>query len=393
MDPVRNPFAPGAGNPPPELAGRREVIEQAEVLLSRAEQGRHAKSFMLVGLRGVGKTVLLVRIETMSRDRGLQVALVESPEDKPLPLLILPHLRQILLSLDLRGAFSEQVKRGLRALRSFANGIKLKYGDVEIGLEIDPEAGVADSGDFERDLADIVVAVGEAARSRKTVVVLLIDELQYLSEAHLSALIMAMHRTSQRQLPVVLIGAGLPQLVGNMGRSKSYAERLFDFPKIGPLAPKDSVTAIIGPIEKEGERIQKVAVERIIQKSHGYPYFLQVWGYQSWNAAAKSPIRVADIETAEKAVLKNLDESFFRVRFDRLTPGEKKYLRAMAERGPGPHRSGDIAETLGVKVQSVAPVRSSLIKKGMIYSPQHGDTAFTVPMFDEFLKRQLPDLG
>jgi hypothetical protein len=390
MDAVRNPFAPGAGNQPPELAGRREILEQAGTVLSRAEQGRHAKSFMLIGLRGVGKTVLLVRIEWMARERGLSAVLVESPEDKPLPQLIVPPLRQILLALDRKGALSEQVKRSLRSLRSFANSLKVKYGDIEVGVDIDPEVGVADSGDLERDLADLVAEVGAAAKARKTVVAILMDELQHLSEEHLSALIMAMHRTSQRQLPVVLIGAGLPQLVGNMGRSRSYAERLFDFPRIGPLSGKDAAAAIAEPIAHEHERIQKPAVQRIVERSQGYPYFLQVWGYQAWNQARRSPIRRDDVEDAEPAVLRSLDESFFRVRFDRLTPGEKKYLRAMAELGEGPHRSGDIAEALRVKVQSVAPTRSSLIRKGMIYSPAHGDTAFTVPMFDEFLKRQMP---
>jgi len=389
MDVLRNPFAPGAGNQPPELAGRREILAQADIVLARAELGRHAKSFILIGLRGVGKTVLLVRIETMARERGMHAVLVESPEDKPLPRLIIPPLRQILLSLDRQGAISGQVKRSLRALRSFANGLKLKYGELEVGLDIDPEVGVADSGDLERDLADLIVEVGAAAKARKTVIALLMDEMQYLSEEHLSALIMAIHRANQRQLPVVLIGAGLPQLVGNMGRSKSYAERLFDFPSIGPLSNDDAAAAISGPIAHEEERIQGLAVQRIVERSQGYPYFLQVWGYQSWNHAPKSPIRRTDVEQAEPAVLRSLDEGFFRVRFDRLTPGEKSYLGAMAELGPGPHRSGDISEALRVKVQSVAPTRSSLIRKGMIYSPAHGDTAFTVPMFDEFLKRQI----
>lgn len=393
MDEVRNPFAPGAGNPPPELAGRKDILAQADVVMSRAEQGRHAKSFLLVGLRGVGKTVLLVRIEARARERGFYAALVESPEEKPLPALLIPPLRQILLSLDRKSSLSEQARKGLRTLKSFANSVRVKYGDVEVGLDIDPEIGSADSGDLERDLADLFISIGEAAKSRGAVVTLLIDELQYLSESDLSALIMAMHRCSQRQLPVVLMGAGLPQLVGNMGRSKSYAERLFDFPRIGPLAKNDAETAIIEPIAKESEAIQKAAVEAIIKRSQGFPFFLQVWGYQSWNTAPQSPIRSKDVAASERLVLKNLDESFFRVRFDRLTPGEKKYLRAMAELGAGPHRSGDISEILGVKVQSVAPIRSSLIWKGMIYSPAHGDTAFTVPMFDEFLKRQMPSFS
>lgn len=392
MDRLRNPFAPGAGNQPPELAGRQTILDQADYTLARAELGRHAKSFMLIGLRGVGKTVLLNRVLVMAQDRRFRALLVEAHEEKPMPALLLPPLRQVLLDLDRLGQLNETVKRGLRVLRSFAKSIKFKYGDIEIGLGIDPEPGVGDSGDLEIDLPEVLAAVGEAARARATVVVLLIDELQYLGQNELSALIMGMHRISQRQLPLVLVGAGHPQLVGNMGRSKSYAERLFDFPTVGPLSKKDAEVAIIEPIRNEGERIAMPAVDLIIGASEGYPYFIQTWGYEAWNAADKSPISRRDVESAEGAVLRNLDESFFRVRFDRLTPTEKRYLRAMAELGPGPHRSGDIADVLGVKVQSAAPTRNSLIKKGMIFSPAHGDTAFTVPLFDRFLKRQMPKL-
>jgi hypothetical protein len=392
MDPVRNPFAPGAGNQPPELAGRQAILDRAEYTLARADAGRHAKSFMLIGLRGVGKTVLLNRILTMAQDRGLRALLVEAHEDKSLPELLLPPLRQVLFSLDQVGRLNETVKRSLRILKSFAASIKVKYGDVEVGLGIEPELGVGDSGDLESDLPEVFAALGEAGKARATVVVLLIDELQYLGENELSALIMGMHKVSQRQLPVVLVGAGLPQLVGNMGRSKSYAERLFEFPAVGALSSKDAAVAIIEPVRNEGERIARAAVDLIIEASQGYPYFIQAWGYEAWNAAARSPISKRDVENSEPSVLKNLDESFFRVRFDRLTPSEKRYLRAMAELGPGPHRSGDIADVLEVRVQSVAPTRNSLIRKGMIYSPAHGDTAFTVPLFDRFLRRQMPSL-
>lgn len=388
MDPVRNPFAPGAGNPPPELAGRREILSKAEVVLLRVAQGRHAKSFMMVGLRGVGKTVLLNRIREMAEEHGLRAHLVESPEDKPLAELLLPPLRRLVLRLDEIGATHAAVRRGLRVLSSFAKSIKVKVEGIEVGLDL--ERGVADSGDLESDLADVLVAVGEAAKARKTAVVLLIDELQYVRENELSALVMGIHKVSQQQLPLVLIAAGLPQLVGNMGRSKSYAERLFDFPEVGPLSHSDAIVAITQPIQKEGEKIQKDAVEKIIERTEGYPFFLQSWGYHCWNVAPRSPIRARDVEEADSKVLDDLDTSFFRVRFDRLTPGEKRYLRAMAELGPGPHRSGQVAEELAVKVQSVAPTRSSLIRKGMIYSPSHGDTAFTVPLFDDFLKRQMP---
>ncbi len=388
MDPVRNPFAPGAGNPPPELAGRKAILDRAAVVLERTVQHRHAKSFMLVGLRGVGKTVLLNRIGQMADERHLKWQLIESPEDKPLPELIVPALRRILLNLSNVQTVTDSVRRGLRVLASFAKSLKLKYEGLEFGMDV--ERGVADSGDLDNDLADLFLAVGEAAKATGTGVIILIDELQYVAEAELSSLIMAVHKTSQRQLPVVLVAAGLPQLVGNMGRSKSYAERLFDFPQVGPLSRADAITAITEPIAREGEKIARPAVEEMIEKAAGYPFFIQVWGYHCWNEADASPIKLADVKRAEPSVIRDLDESFFRVRFDRLSPSEKRYLRAMAELGEGPHRSGEVAEKLGVKVQSVAPTRSSLIKKGMIYSPQHGDTAFTVPLFDAFLKRQIP---
>ena len=387
MDPVRNPFAPGAGNPPPELAGRQLILDKAAIVLDRTVQHRHAKSFMLVGLRGVGKTVLLNRIGQMAEERHLRWQLIESPEDKPLPDLIVPALRRILLGLSNVTAVADTVRRGLRVLGSFAKSLRVKIEGLEVGLDV--EKGVADSGDLDNDLADLFIAVGEAAKATNSGVILLIDELQYVAEAELSSLIMAVHKTSQRQLPVVLIAAGLPQLVGNMGRSKSYAERLFDFPQVGPLSRADAITAITEPIAREGEKIAKPAVAEMIDRAAGYPFFIQVWGYHCWNEAKKSPISLADVKRSEPIVIKDLDESFFRVRFDRLSPSEKRYLRAMAELGEGPHRSGEVADKLGIKVQSVAPTRSSLIRKGMIYSPQHGDTAFTVPLFDAFLKRQI----
>jgi hypothetical protein len=392
MDEARNPFAPGAGNAPPELAGRNEIIEQASVLLTRAKLGRHAKSFMLIGLRGVGKTVLLNKILDMALERGLHAQLVEAPEDKSLPELLVPALRRILIELNKQGPVSEVARRGLRVLVGFAKRLKVKYGDLEVGVDIDPESGVGDSGDLESDLPDLLVAVGEAAKARKTTVVLLIDELQYISELELSALIMGVHKTSQRQLPVVLVAAGLPQLVGNMGRSKSYAERLFDFPVVGPLNWDDARSAIADPIKHEKEAIADAAVKAIFDDTKGYPFFIQTWGYHAWNAAPRSPITRHHVAQARAKIQANLDSSFFRVRFDRLTPSEKRYLRAMAELGPGPHRSGEIARVLQVKVTSVAPTRSSLIKKGMVYAPSHGDTAFTVPLFDEFMKRQMPEL-
>jgi type II secretory pathway predicted ATPase ExeA len=391
MNPVNNPFSPGAGSPPPELAGRDELIEQARVMLRRVQTGRYEQSLMLVGLRGVGKTVLLNKIRELAESTGYTSVMIEATESRSLPELLVPPLRQILYQLDAMAGASNKVKRGLRVLRSFVGALKLKIADIEIGLDIDPEKGSADSGDLEADLSEMFVALGDAAQDRGRAVAVIIDEIQYLSEAEMSALIMAIHRVSQRQLPLLLVGAGLPQLVGLAGRSKSYAERLFTYPAVGPLTPDDAKEALRGPVRAQGADFTDAALDELVAVTRGYPYFLQEWGYQAWNLAPASPIDHEVIKRATAAAIKKLDGSFFRVRFDRLTPREKDYMRALADMGNGAHRSGDIADALGVKVQSVAPLRSGLIRKGMIYSPAHGDTAFTVPLFDEFMRRTMPD--
>ena len=391
MDPVSNPFSPGAGNPPPELAGRSELLEQARITLGRVKAGRFEQSLMLVGLRGVGKTVLLNRIRDLAVADGYLVVMIEGTEMRSLPALLIPALRQVLIQLDALKDLSTKVKRGMQVLRSFIGAVKLKVGDIEVGLDIDPEQGTADSGDLESDLADLFPAIGEAAQDRGRAVAVIIDEIQYLDETEMSALIMAMHRLSQRQSPMTLIAAGLPQLVGLAGRSKSYAERLFQYPAVGPLAVDDARDALRDPLSRQGVAITDTALDALVKVTRGYPYFIQEWGYQVWNAAAASPIDIDAVQRATTAAIRKLDQSFFRVRFDRLTPREKEYLRALAELGDGTHRSGDVAALLGVRIQSIAPLRSGLIRKGMIYSPQHGDTAFTVPLFEEFMRRTMPD--
>ncbi len=391
MNPLTNPFSPGAGNQPPALAGRGELLQRLEILLARIKAGRSEQSMLMVGLRGVGKTVLLNRVREMAEAQGYQAILIEAHENKSLPLLLLPPLRQTLFALDRLQNVSQKVKRGLRVLRSFIGAVKVKMGDAEFGLDIDPETGSADSGDLEADLAELFVAVGEAAADRGTAVAIIIDELQYMTETEMSALIMAIHRVSQRNLPLVLIGAGLPQLVGLAGQSKSYAERLFTYPEVGALSAADAALALQGPVSTQGVSYTPEALEEVFRVTQGYPYFLQEWGYQSWNMAEQSPIDLPLIQHTTVASTARLDQSFFRVRFDRLTPREKDYLSALAELGSGNQRSGGVAERLGVKVQTIAPLRSSLIKKGMIYSPAHGDTAFTVPLFDQFMLRTMPD--
>jgi len=391
MNPLTNPFSPGAGNQPPELAGRSELLRQVEILLARTKAGRTEQSMFMVGLRGVGKTVLLNKVREIAQAQGYQALLIEAHESKALPNLLLPSLRQTLFALDRMENVSQKVKRGLRVLRSFIGAVKVKVGDAEFGLDIDPETGSADSGDLEADLAELFVAVGEAAADRHTAVAIIIDELQYITELEMSALIMATHRVSQRNLPLVLIGAGLPQLVGLAGKSKSYAERLFTYPEVGALSLADVSQALQGPVATQGVSFTPEALAEVFRVTQGYPYFLQEWGYQAWNMAGQSPIDVDLIRQTTVASTARLDQSFFRVRFDRLTPREKDYLSALAELGAGNQRSGGVAERLGVKVQTIAPLRSSLIKKGMIYSPAHGDTAFTVPLFDQFMLRTMPD--
>lgn len=390
MDKIRNPFSPGAGSPPPELAGRDSILEQARVLLGRILAKRPEKSLLLTGLRGVGKTVLLNEIDRVAQSAGYRTILVEAHEGKPLAVLLAPHLRRLLFDLDRIAGAGDKVRRGIAVLKSFVGAIKFKVGDIDIGLDIEPEPGAADSGDLEVDLPSLFMAVGEAAQERGVAVALLIDEIQYFSAAELSALIMAMHKMQQRQLPVVLIAAGLPILPGLMGESKSYAERLFSFPDIGPLPEADAIKALQDPVREANEAFDPAALQEIFRLTRGYPYFLQEWGYQAWNHAAASPISLKVVQETSELVSKRLDENFFRVRFDRLTPREKKYLRAMAELGPGPHRTGDVADALGVKINTLGPVRASLIKKGMVYSPSHGDMAFTVPLFDEFMRRAIP---
>lgn len=391
MNPVLNPYAPGAGSQPPELAGREELLDAATVALDRVRAGRYERSFIAVGLRGVGKTVLLNRVRELAETRDFKIAFVEAREDQPLPLLLLPHLRRLLLELDRLGAVSAAVKRAMRVFKSFISAIKLRQGDFELVLDVDPERGSADSGQLEADLPELFSALGRAAKDRGTAVLLLVDELQYIPETEMGALIMALHRTSQEGLPVLLVAAGLPQLVAQTGRSKSYAERLFAFPAIGALRDADARRALTAPAGQAGIAFADDALDEILRQTQGYPFFLQEWGYSAWNLAQTSPITRADVDLATRQAISKLDASFFRVRFDRLTPRERDYLRAMADLGDGPLRSGDIADRLGIKVMTAGPLRGGLIRKGMIHSPAHGDTDFTVPLFGAFLRRTMPD--
>ncbi|TLX22970.1 ATP-binding protein [Thermomonas fusca] len=390
MNPITNPYAPGAGTPPPELAGRDELLRAVDIAAQRIRAGRPAKSVLMIGLRGVGKTVLLDRMRDAAEAAGIHTLRMEAPEGRSLPAILAPQLRQALLRLSRSEQAQALGRRALRALAGFARSLKVKYADIEVGIDFDPEPGLADNGDLEHDLQALLEAAGRAAQAGGTALLLFIDELQYVEEEQLASLITALHRCAQQQVPVMLVGAGLPQLPGQMGRAKSYAERLFDFPFIGPLDAQAAHRALEVPAAEQGVVFSDGAIAQIVDATEGYPYFLQEWGKHAWDVADASPITLADVQAASVTATAALDESFFRVRFDRLTPNEKRYLRAMAELGPGPHRSGDIAALLARKVTSLAPTRNQLIAKGMIWSPSHGDTAFTVPMFDRFMRRIMP---
>jgi hypothetical protein len=382
MDPRTNPYAPGAGSRPPELAGRDDIIERASISLDRLRNGLQARSLILYGLRGVGKTVLLNTIVAAAESSGFTTISLEAPEDRSLPQTLIPPLHATLRKLSASARASDALKAAKRALVSFARAFKIKYEGFDMEFDLDPL-----SGDLEYDLSELLSTIGIAARAQESALLLSIDELQYVREGELRALIASLHQISQKQLPVFIIAAGLPQLVGQMGDAKSYAERLFTFTSIGPLDQSAASDALRKPAERSNVAFEAEAISRILTETQGYPYFLQEWGRHCWNEAKASPITGQDAEIATRYALTELDQSFFRVRLDRLTPIERRYLKAMADLGAGPHRSGDIAQKLKRNVTSVAPIRNSLIRKGMVYSPGHGDTAFTVPLFDQFMKR------
>ncbi|MCB0855886.1 MAG: ATP-binding protein [Bacteroidetes bacterium] len=390
MDPVRNPFAPGAGSQPPELAGREEIIAAADTALQRVLIGRHDKSQIFLGLRGTGKTVLLNKIESLAEGHGHITSFIEAPENKTLVELIYPRIHQALRKLSIIESAKASAHTAMGTLKAFASAFKISIGDISIS--VDPETGTADSGILEYDLCELFVKVGEAAKAAERGWTLLIDEIQYLSDEELSALIVSIHRVNQKNLPVIFFGAGLPQVAALSGEAKSYAERLFNYPSIGALDINSAKAAIQQPILDEEEVILDEALDIIFEKTQGYPYFLQEWGFQAWNIAENSPIDASVINAATPAALRRLDEGFFRVRFDRLTPKERDYVFAMAKLGKGPYRSSDVADILGERAQSLGPCRAKIISKGMIYSPAHGDIDFTVPMFEDYLRRTHPEL-
>ena len=388
MDPSENPYMPGAGTPPPELAGRKEVIAAAEIDFKKIKISSVSQHTIMVGLRGVGKTVLLNHFEEAAEAVDLLTIYVESTESRNLAELLAPKLKTALIKLSKVEKAKVLASAGLGVLKNFVNTVKLDLGGYEVGISIQAPAGVADSGDLENDLPELFLAVGRAARAADRPIAIFFDEIQYLNPEDFSALITAIHRTNQKALPILFYGAGLPQTLALAGGCKSYTERMFKFPKIGELDFSDARDALVNPAISRSAKISDDAIYEIVKETRGYPYFLQQWGYESWNVASDGLITLDDVQRATPLAIHELDQSFFRVRLDRCTPSEQKYMKALADLGAGAHRSGDVAELMGIAAKSASPHRNNLIKKGMIYSPAHGDTEFTVPLFHEFMQRE-----
>ena len=390
MSPLENPFAPGAGVPPPELAGRDDLLDSIHIAAERTRRRLAARSVLLLGLRGVGKTVVLGRAQERAAQAGLTTVMVEASDRSPLPALLAAELHGALLRMSRQRRVRALGTRALGVLAGFAAALKVKYGDLELGIGAPVEPGVADSGNLELDLVALFETLGATASASDTALFVIVDELQYVAKAELAALCAALHRTTQRRLPILLAGAGLPQLRAQVADAKTYAERLFEFREVGPLDEPASGDAVAIPIRAQEAEIAPDALARIVAQTQGYPYFLQEWGKHVWDIAERSPIAAGDVTRASHEVTAALDAGFFRARFDRLTPAQKRYLRAMAELGPGPHRSGEIARMLVRKVTALAPTRAQLIAKGVVWSAARGDTAFTVPLFDRFMRRIMP---
>lgn len=387
MDPVRNPYSPGAGSPPPALVGRNSELEAFDIAIQRLAIGRSAKSLILTGLRGVGKTVLLIEFGKIAQGHGWIHQQIEVTEDIRFPEAMAMLVRKALLRLSAGQRLADRAHRAFGVLKSFQLRWDLADG-TGVVVGIDPEPGLADSGVLDDDLAGLFLEVGEVAQEQGIGVLFTIDEIQYLSKEHLAALIVGLHRVSQEQLPFMVVGAGLPSLPALAGEAKSYAERLFAFTVIDSLPPAESHVALSTPAENEGVRWNATALDSVVEAAEGYPYFLQEFGKQAWDVApGPDTISEEDVEAAIPIAVNELDTGFFRVRIDRTSDGERAYISAMASLGAGPYGSGDVAAAMGKTTTQVGPLRDTLIKRGLCYSPRYGVIDFTVPMFDEFVRR------
>lgn len=388
MDPLGNPYSMSAGNPPKALTGREAQTEQFKTLLGRLGRGMSEQSMIVYGLRGVGKTVLLLEFESVADALGWTAPdPIEIRSDTDFRSELADAAYQALLRLDRRRALGEKLKSFSGLLRGFKVGASTE-GSLEFSF--DPGAVTGASGNLERDLTGLFVELGETARQNETGVVFLIDEMQFLGREEIEAIAAAMHRMSQKQLPIALAGAGLPQLPGLIVEAKSYAERLFSYPELGPLSVRAARQALVEPAAAEGVSYAEDALARIVELSGCYAAFLQAYGKEAWNMAPCSPIKLADVQAAEPVVRNKLDDEFFHVRFEKATPAERRYMAAMADLGEGPYRTGEVAKRLKIGVSSTSVHRHALIKKGLIYSPDHGEVDFTVPHFSPFMRRRYP---
>lgn len=394
MDRVRNPFNPGAGSRPPLLVGRDEQLDAMAVAVQRLAIGRFERSMLLKGLRGVGKTVLLNEFGRIAETEGWTHSHLEATEDARLANALAVLTRRVLLELSVLERVRLRAQRALGVLRTFIK-VHVPTGDGGmLVIDFDPLPGKADSGELDGDLTGVLIELGETAREAGTGVLFTIDELQYVTRDELSALIVALHRISQLGLPVLVAGAGLPSLPGLAGEARSYAERLFSYVDIGSLGAPDARRALVEPVEEEGGTWAAGAVDAVVAETEGYPYFLQEYGKQAWNVAEGPRIDRADVVAASTLAQDDLDHGFFRARIDRTTDAERDYLRAMAGLGgPGPYRSGDVSASMGKTTGQTGPVRDGLIKRGLCYSPRYGEVAFTVPMFDVFMRRSFRPEG
>jgi hypothetical protein len=387
MDPRINPYTPNAGAPPPALVGRDSELTNFEILLERLRRGYAEQSMLITGLRGVGKTVLLGAFEGRAHNAGWVTVATEITKNEPFRPRIGSMVRRALFQLAPKRSWTDRMKRAAGVLKSFSLTITPE-GSVTAGIEIEPLEGLADTGNFSDDLTDLFLALGEAAQEQATGVVFLLDEVQFLLPTEFEALIAGLHRSVQRQLPITLVGAGLPQLPRLAGEAKSYAERLFKFPRIGQLSPPEAEAALAQPATELGVAFEGRAIDVILDYTEGYPYFIQEYGKILWDVAPEGEvIRHSVAEEARRAVEAKLDESFFRVRAERTTELELQYLRAMAELGQGEQTAGDVAAIMGRTSEQLGPTRARLIDKGLLYTTGHGRGAFTVPQFDRYMRR------
>jgi hypothetical protein len=393
MDPRRNPYAPGAGTKPPALVGRDEQIEAFDILLERLERGYTAQSEIITGLRGVGKTVLLDVFRDTAEARDWATVEWEVEKNAPFASKMAAQVRRALLQLAPKARWTERALRAAAILKSFTLTFS-PDGGMTAGLDVDALAGAADSGALSEDLSDLFVAVGDAAAEHGVGVVFLLDEIQFLKPTDLEALIVALHKCARRSLPITLVGAGLPQIPRLAGEAKSYSERLFRFVTIGRLDPEtDARDALILPARDLGVELEPTAVDLVVEYTQGYPYFLQEYGRIIWDEASASPVSLDEVASLLPLIEAKLDESFFRVRAERTTELELRYLYAMARLGSEAHRASEVARGVGRTVEQAGPIRSRLIDKGLLYTPGHGLAAFTVPQFDRYMLRCHADLA